>query len=48
MLLNVTHATVLCMTTKKHLFTVNTTAFSKQVLLLRKNKYVIRTDIICW
>jgi len=47
MLLNVTRVKVLRMITKKHLFTVNTTLFSKQVLLC-KNKCVIRTDIFCW
>jgi hypothetical protein len=47
MLLKVTHATTLCATAKKHLFTVNTTLFNKQVLPY-KNKCVIKTHTVCW
>jgi hypothetical protein len=39
MLLNVMHATVFCATTKKHLLTVNTTSFNKQVLFCKNKCY---------
>jgi hypothetical protein len=39
LLLSVMHATVLHMTTKKHLFTVNTTLFNKQEVLCKYKCY---------